>query len=58
MDDNIVEKTIDVRRLYKIKLPDAIIAATVLTNNFTLITGNTKDFKNIKGLKVIHPGDL
>ncbi len=58
IDDDIVSKTIDVRRQYKIKLPDAIIAATALLNTFTLITGNIKDFKNIKGLKIIHPGDL
>ncbi|MFO7658271.1 MAG: type II toxin-antitoxin system VapC family toxin [Bacteroidales bacterium] len=55
MDDDIVEKTIEVRRLYKIKLPDAVIAATALCNGFTLVTNNTKDFKNIPGLLILNP---
>ena len=58
MDDDIVEKTIDVRRVFKIQLPDAVIAATALIHNFTLVTSNTKDFKNISGLEVINPNDL
>lgn len=58
MDDDIVEKTIEVRRLYKIKLPDAVIAAIALHNGFVLVTNNTKDFKNIKGVEVINPHEL
>lgn len=38
-------------------LPDAIIAATAMTNKFTLITNNIKDFSNIKNLVVIDPID-
>ena len=51
-------KTADIRKTNKIKLPDAIIAATALIYNLTLITRNTKDFKNIEGLEVINPYDL
>lgn len=58
MDDAIVNKTIEVRSLYKIKLPDAIIAATAMGNGLALVTRNTKDFKNIEGLKVIDPYGL
>lgn len=58
LDDDIVEKTINVRRLFKIKLPDAVIAATALHYGFILVTNNTKDFKNIKGLEVVNPHDL
>jgi predicted nucleic acid-binding protein len=43
------------RRNKKVKTPDAIIAATALANNYTLITNNEKDFANIKGLKFINP---
>ncbi|WP_425330099.1 PIN domain-containing protein [Synechococcus elongatus] len=32
------------------KLPDAIIAATALTENLPLVTCNAKDFQNIAGL--------
>ena len=44
LDGKIVDKTIDLRRKYKIKLPDAIIAATALTHNLVLLTRNIKDF--------------
>ena len=55
LSDAIVETTIFIRKQIKIKLPDAIIAATALVNNFTLLTRNTDDFINIKGLNVINP---
>lgn len=48
-------KTADIRKQYKIKLPDAIIAATALVYDLTLITRNTKDFENIQGLIFINP---
>lgn len=48
-------KTAELRKTYKIKLPDAIIAATALTYNLTLITRNTKDFITIDELKIVDP---
>jgi len=58
LTDDIVYKTIEVRKANKIKLPDAIIAATALVYNLTLITRNTKDFRNIEGLEVLNPYEL
>lgn len=58
MDNDIVDKTIEVRRQYKIKLPDAVIAATALHYSFTLITNNTTDFLNINKLKILNPYEL
>ena len=55
LDDEIVDKTIEVRRKYKLKLPDAIIAATAMINNLILVTHNKKDFKKTRGLKIIDP---
>ena len=55
LDDEIVDKTIEVRRKYKLKLPDAINAATAMINNLILVTHNKKDFKEIRGLKIIDP---
>lgn len=51
----IILKTIDIRKAYKIKLPDAIIAATALVYDFTLISRNDEDFRKITGLKYINP---
>ena len=50
LSDTVVQQTIDLRKSYKIKLPDAIIAATALVYNLTLITRNTSDFGKIAGL--------
>jgi len=53
MDESIIDQTISIRRSSKIKLPDAIIAATAIVKGLTLISRNTKDFKNINDLKFI-----
>ncbi len=51
-------KTADIRKTHKIKLPDAIIAATALTHNLILLTRNTKDFINIiPAAQLINPFD-
>ena len=47
----------DIRKAYKIKLPDAIIAATALVYNLTLLSRNISDFGGISGLKIINPWD-
>lgn len=52
LEENIITKTILLRRTNKIKLPDAIIAATAIVHNLQLITHNLKDFKNIPELIV------
>ena len=50
-------KAADIRNVYRIKLPDAIIAATALIYDLTLVTRNTEDFKNILGIKLVNPWD-
>ena len=55
MNNQIIEQTILLRRNTKMKTPDAIIAATALVYDLTLITRNTADFKNIQGLNIIDP---
>lgn len=57
--DDIASQTILIRRaLPKLKTPDAIIAATALVYNHTLLSRNLPDFKNIPGLTVIDPHTL
>ncbi|MCG2687154.1 type II toxin-antitoxin system VapC family toxin [Candidatus Parcubacteria bacterium] len=55
LDHEVVDKTIEVRKKYKLKLPDAIIASTALVNNLILVTHNKKDFKKVDSLKIIDP---
>jgi len=54
----IVNKTILIRQKQKIKLPDAVIAATALVNGLVLVSRNTKDFKNIPDLETVNPSDI
>ncbi|MBK8672068.1 MAG: type II toxin-antitoxin system VapC family toxin [Bacteroidetes bacterium] len=58
LNNDIVEKTIAIRKSKKIKLPDAIIAATALAYDLVVVSRNTSDFKNIQGLQVIDPHSL
>lgn len=51
IDKNISEKVIELRKKYKIKLPDAIICATAIDKNAILITNDIK-LQNIEELKI------
>lgn len=53
LEPEVINKTVEIRKKYKIKLPDAIIAATAIVYNFTLLTHNYKDFIGLKGIKII-----
>jgi predicted nucleic acid-binding protein len=54
LNDEIVQRVIDIRQEKKIKLPDAIIAATAMEYSAVLITRNTKDFNSL-ALETINP---
>ena len=58
LEKDIKLKTAELRKAYKIKLPDAIIAATALAYDLTLITRNVSDFKNIDGLNMVNPHEV
>ena len=58
IDNKIIEKTIAIRKKHKIKLPDALIAATCLENGLYILTLNIKDFVNIEGVKVLNPESI
>jgi predicted nucleic acid-binding protein len=54
---DIVTQCVSIRRSQKTKTPDAIMAATAIVHNLTLITSDS-DFNNIAGLNVIDPFKL
>jgi len=56
VDQEIAENVIDIRKQYRIKLPDAIIAATANTDDLCLVTRNVEDFKNID-VRILNPFD-
>lgn len=49
---SVSERAVELRRQYKMKLPDAIILASTHVAQKTLLTRNTKDFKDIPGVIV------
>ena len=55
IDEAVAGKTIEIRRMKRIKLPDAIIAATALVQNCILLSHNSTDFNKIEGLQVVDP---
>jgi len=57
LNDEVVNKTIELRRKHKKKLPDIIIASTAIVHNLTLATRNIADFKSIENLSIWNPWD-
>lgn len=55
LEHAIKQKTAELRKYHRIKLPDAIIAATALVHDLTLLSRNVQDFDKIEGLKLINP---
>jgi len=55
IDSNIIRETIRIRKHYRIKLPDALIAATALVNDLVLVADNDKDYEKVSDLKYINP---
>jgi predicted nucleic acid-binding protein len=55
LNDKVVNKTIELRRKHKKKLPDTIIAATAFVNNLTVATRNVADFEDFDNLSVWNP---
>jgi predicted nucleic acid-binding protein len=54
LGDDIVERAIALRRKRRMALADAIIAATALHHELTLVTRNTLDFQQIDELKLLN----
>jgi hypothetical protein len=58
VNKSIIDTTIALRKAARIQLPDAIVAATALVGNRTLVTRNVADFKNINGLRILNLWEL
>lgn len=52
LDSQIARIGAKLRREYRLKTPDSIVAATALFTHSTLLTRNVKDFKKIANLSV------
>jgi predicted nucleic acid-binding protein len=57
ISDEVLQQAIKLRQTKKMSLGDAIIAATALVFDETLVTRNAKDFAWVPGLKLLNPFD-
>ena len=55
LTESVIQASITLRRSYRLKTPDAIVAATAQTLALPLITPNTDDFKRIPNLGLLDP---
>ena len=55
LNSSVIQRTIELCKQSRVKLPDAIIAATALTEDLTLVTRNIDDFRNIHDLSLLNP---
>lgn len=55
MSEAVGEGAILLRQTRRMKLGDALIAATALLYDLPLVTRNVDDFKHIAGLQIINP---
>lgn len=52
---SVIDRAIRIRKSIRIKVPDAIIAATALEMDAVLMTRNESDFKAVDGLTISNP---
>ena len=55
LTEAIVRATIALRQAFRLKVPDAIVAATAQILELPLVTRNPDDFKRVSGLLLIEP---
>ena len=55
LEEEIKLLAVKIRKKHKLKLPDAIIAATAQSYGLTLVSRNTKDFLKVKPLSLLNP---
>ncbi len=57
INDEIINRAIQIRKATHIRLPDAVIAATAIYNDYVLLSTNDNDFNKVvpMGLKYLNP---
>ena len=51
----VLDRAAEIRRNYRVRLADALIAACALVESCTLVTRNVEDFRRVDGLSILNP---
>ncbi|MEP6490371.1 type II toxin-antitoxin system VapC family toxin [Microcoleus vaginatus GB2-A3] len=57
LTESVLDRAAQIRRDYRLKLGDGVIAACALVEGCVLVTRNAKDFKRVDGLTILNPFD-
>lgn len=52
---SVIDQAIQIRKVARIKIPDALIAATALVYEAHLVTANVTDFKGVARVEIVNP---
>ncbi|MFB2933907.1 type II toxin-antitoxin system VapC family toxin [Aerosakkonemataceae cyanobacterium BLCC-F154] len=55
LTETVLNCTAEIRRDYRLKIPDALIAACALKSSSILVTRNIQDFQRVVGLSLLNP---
>ncbi len=55
MTESVLDCAADIRRNYRVRLADSLIAACALAEGCSLVTRNVEDFRRIDGLSILNP---
>lgn len=58
LTEPVLDRTAQIRRNYRVRLPNALIAACAIETNSILVTRNIADFQRISGINVLNPFNL
>jgi predicted nucleic acid-binding protein len=53
VDSHVARLAAFIRREYRLKVPDSVIAGTAMFTGSALVTRNTRDFKKVSGLSLL-----
>jgi predicted nucleic acid-binding protein len=58
MDEVVAEEAVRIRGMYNLKMPDAIIAATVVVHKADVLLTNDRSLAVVKEIQVVSPEEL
>ena len=58
LSNNVAKKCVLINQTHTLDITQAVVAATAVTYNYTLVTNTTKPYAKIRGLNVINPWEI